>query len=65
MRALVFDNIIEEVAHAHALNAPLEFLVNTWARKRADALERDLLVVYPVIDIRGLTIFYNFTSRFA
>ena len=27
-------------------------LVNTWARSRAEAVERDLLVVYAVIDIR-------------
>ena len=28
-------------------------LINTWARSRADTVEQDLLVAYPVIDICG------------
>ena len=28
------------------------YLVNTWARSCAEAVERDLLVAFPVIDIR-------------
>ena len=28
-------------------------LIKTWARSHAEAVERDLLVVYPVIDIRA------------
>ena len=47
MRALVFVYIIEQVAQAHAQNTPL--LVNTCARSRAEAIERDLLVAYPLI----------------
>ena len=46
MRALIFAYIIEEVAHTHAQNTPLE-----WARSDAEAVEQDLLVVYPVNDI--------------
>ena len=48
MRGLVFVYIIEEVAQAHAQNAPL---VNTWARRCAKAVKRDMLVAYTVIDI--------------
>ena len=33
-------------------------LVNTWAWCRAEAVERDLLVAYPVIDIRAFTYFF-------
>ena len=29
-------------------------LVNTWARSSAEAVERDMLVVYPVMDIRDI-----------
>ena len=54
MGSLVFVYIIEEVGHAHAQNAPLlVVLVNTWARRRAETVERDILVAYPVIDIGG------------
>ena len=49
MRALICVNIIEKVAHAHAQNAPL---VHTWTSSRAEAVERGLLVAYPVINIR-------------
>ena len=55
MRALVYLYIIEEVAHAHVQNAPRVLRVSTWARSRAEAVERDLLVAYPVIDIRANT----------
>ena len=41
MRVLVFDYIIEEVAHNHAQNAPL---VNNWARSCIQAAKRDLLI---------------------
>ena len=52
MRALVFAYITEEVAYAQAQNAPLSVaLLNTWARSHAQGTERDLLVVYLVIDI--------------
>ena len=27
--------------------------MNTWARSRAENIERDLLVAYPMIDIHG------------
>ena len=47
MRALVFVYIIEEVAHTHAQNAPLQWL----SSKTVLATKRDLLVAYPVIDI--------------
>ena len=39
-----------ESAHAHGQNAP-EWFSST----RAEAIERDLLVAFPVIDIRGMT----------
>ena len=48
MRALVFVNIIKEVAHAHAQNAPL---IKNWATSCVQAAERDVLVAYLVIDI--------------
>ena len=52
MRALVFVYIIEKVVHAHKQNAPLiVILINIWARSHAEAVEQDLLVAYPVIDI--------------
>ena len=52
MRAFVFV-IIEEVAHAHAQNAPLEwFLSTTGLRVVARLLiERDVLVAYLLIYI--------------
>ena len=52
MSALVCVCIIEEVAHAHAQNTPLEWHSSD-TRSRVQASERDLLVAYPVIDIRG------------
>ena len=51
MRALIYVNIIKEVAHAHVQNTPLELFSSTTGLA---AVERDLLVVHPVIDIRGL-----------
>ena len=45
MRTLVFVYIIEEVAHAHAQNVPLEWFLSVPALSRVQALERDLLVV--------------------
>ena len=48
MRALVIVNIIELVAHAHARSTPIKWLL---ARSLAEAVERDLLVAYLVIDI--------------
>ena len=54
MMTLIFVYIIEEVAHAHAQNAPLEhFFVNIWAGSPVQAVKQDLLVVYPVIAICG------------
>ena len=46
----MFVNIIEEVAHNHAQNAPV---IKNWARSCVQAAEQDLLVAYPVIDICG------------
>ena len=46
----LFVNIIEEVAHNHAQNAPV---IKNWARSCVQAAEQDLLVAYPVIDICG------------
>ena len=55
MRALAFVYIVKEVAGAYAQNAPSEkVFVNTWVRSRAEAVEQDLLVAYPVIDICDL-----------
>ena len=54
---LVFVYIIEEVVmHVHAQNAPLEWFSSTplWAGSHAEAVERDLLVVYAVNDFCGL-----------
>ena len=51
MRALLFVYIIEDVAHAHAQNAPLEWFSSTPGLGVAEAVEQDLLVVYLVIDI--------------
>ena len=60
MRALVINvNMIEEVAHAHAKTHLLVVLVITWARSRAEAVERHLLVAYPVIDIRDMILSSN------
>ena len=48
------DNIIEEVAQALAQNAPIErFLSIPGLGVAVHAVERDLLVTYPVIDVRG------------
>ena len=44
MRALVF--VCERTSWV--------VLVNTWARDRAEAVERDPLFVYPVINIRDM-----------
>ena len=44
------------VAQAHAQNTPLEWFWST-PYSRAEAVERDLLVVYPVIDIGDMTSF--------
>ena len=38
----------------HRINAPQAVLANTWARSHVEAVERDLLVAYPVIDISGM-----------
>ena len=55
MRAFVCVYIKMEVAHAHAQNAPLEcFRQHPGNRSRAEIVERDLLVAYPVIDIRAI-----------
>ena len=48
MRALVFVNIIEEVARAHAQVAPLEWFLSTPGL-------RVLLIRFPVTDTRGST----------
>ena len=57
MRSLIFLYIIEEVAHTHvcAEHTSWAVLVDTWARSRVQAVERDMLVAYPVIDIRDRT----------
>ena len=49
--ALVFVNIIEEVAHDHVQNAPF---VKNWVRSCVQAAEQDLLVAYPVINIYAI-----------
>ena len=49
MRALIFVYIVEEVVHAHVQNAPLEWFSST----AAQALERGLLVAYPMIVTSG------------
>ena len=57
-RTLICVYIIEEVAHAHAQNAPLEWFSSIpWLRvvSTVQALERHLLVAYPVIHICGFT----------
>ena len=43
--------VIEEVAHANAQNAPLEWSTPRFNRSHAEAVEEDLLVGYPVISI--------------
>ena len=54
MRAHLFFYIMEEVAHACARNTPLEcFSSTSGARSHAEAVERDLLVAYAVINIYG------------
>ena len=50
-RAVIFAYVIEEVAHAHAQNAPLKWFSSTPGLGVAEAVEQDLLVVYLVIDI--------------
>ena len=41
-------------------------LVNTWARSHAKSADRDLLIAYMVIDIRGITVFsYVVISKFS
>ena len=52
MRAYIFVYIMKEVAHDHVLNAPL---IKIWARSCVQAAERDLLVAYPVTNIRDVT----------
>ena len=52
MRALEFVYIEEEVAHAHAQNAPPEWFSSTpLDRSCAEAVEQDQLVVYQMIYI--------------
>ena len=49
MRALVFVNIIREVAYAELTS--LVVIIHTLARSHAEVVELDLLVVYLMIDI--------------
>ena len=49
MWTLVLVYSVEKVAE----RTSWVFLTNTWARSRAEAVGRDLLVAYLVIDIRG------------
>ena len=60
MRPLAFVYIIEKVAHAHAQNSPLEWFSST-PRSRALAVERDMLLAYPVIDIHAITDFHFYS----
>ena len=54
MRAFVFVHIIEGVSKAHSQNVPLEWFSSTTRLGVVPkAVERNLLVAYPVIDIRG------------
>ena len=54
MRAFVFVHIIEGVSNAHSQNVPLEWFSSTTRLGVVPkAVERNLLVAYPVIDIRG------------
>ena len=57
MRAPVFIYIyIEEVAHTHVQNAPIEWFSSTprpEVMQKLSEVEQDQLVAYPMIDIRG------------
>ena len=52
----------QEFAYANTQNGYRVVLVSTWVRSRAEAVERDLLVAYPVIDIRGLPVMFPYTA---
>ena len=54
MRAFVFFKVKEKVACAHALNRTLECFSSTpglGVKPNVEAVEQDLLVAHPVIDI--------------
>ena len=53
MRALVCVPIIKVVAHDHVR---MHLSSKNWARSCVQAAEQDLLVAYPVIDIRDITL---------